>query len=91
MSCTIPTPNGPRLALTLIAGGEPRMRLERRLRCAAGGLGLALDLTVSSDPESFGLRYEQTPVVLHDGQILFSGLPRTEKIQAILTGLMGQQ
>jgi len=91
MSCGTPLPGAPRLALTLIAGGEPRMRLERRLRCAAGGLGLALDLTVSGDPESFGLRYEQTPVVLRDGQILFSGLPRTEKIQAILTGLKGQQ
>lgn len=79
--CRLPPPDAPRLALTLAGSGESLLRLEKRLSCAAAGLGLALDVEVCKDTEALGIPFEQTPAVLVDGRIMFSGLPRTEEIE----------
>jgi len=80
-SCRLLPPGAPRLALTLAGSGEPLLRLEKRLSCAAAGLGLALDMNIRKDVEALGIRFEETPAVLVDGQMVFSGLPRTEEIE----------
>lgn len=67
--------------LTLVGSGEDALRLEKRLRCAAGGLGLALELDVRKDAQALGIPYEKTPALLLQGQIALSGLPRTEEIE----------
>jgi len=79
--CRLPPPNAPRLALTLVGSGEPLLRLEKRLSCAAAGLELALELEIRKDVEDLGIPFEQTPAVLVDGQMAFFGLPRTEEIE----------
>lgn len=52
--------------LTLVGAGEPLLRLQRRLGCAAAEAGLTLQLDVGKKrPEAvLLLRYEQTPAVL---------------------------
>lgn len=67
--------------LTLVGSGEPLLRMEKRLSCAAAGLGLALDLAIRKDAEALGVAFEQTPVVLQDGIIVLRGLLRTEEIE----------
>ena len=79
--CRLPPPGAPRLALTLVGSGEPLLRLEKRLSCAAAGLGLALDVETRKDAAALGIPFEQTPAVLVEGQMAFSGLPRTEEIE----------
>lgn len=82
MTLCAPLPtNAQRIELILVVMGEPLPRLEKRLSCAAAGLGLALELTVGKDAESLGIPYGQTPVVLWKGQVALSGLPRTEEIE----------
>lgn len=73
-----------RQQLTLVGSGEPLLRLEKRMGCAAAGLGLTLMFDVRHDHEAFGLAYADTPAVLLGGQLVFSGLPRTEAIEAWL-------
>jgi len=73
-----------RQPLTLVGSGEPLLRLEKRMSCAAAGLGLKLEFDVRRDYEAFGLAYVDTPAVLLGGQLVFSGLPRTEAIEAWL-------
>ena len=77
-------PGAPRIALTLVGAGEPLLRLEKRLSCAAAGLGLALDMDIRKDAESFGIPVAQTPAVLMNGQVVLHGLPRTEELEAWL-------
>jgi len=77
-------PGAPRIALTLVGAGEPLLRLEKRLSCAAAGLGLALDMDIRKDAESFGIPVAQTPAVLMNGQVVLQGLPRTEDLEAWL-------
>jgi len=85
MSACIPSPPGTlRIALTLVGTGEPLLRLEKRLSCAAAGLGLALDLDIQKDAAALGIPFDQTPAVLLDGRVVFNGLPRTEEIEAWL-------
>lgn len=76
--------DAPRLALTLVGSGEALMRLEKRLHCAAVGLGLALDLTVHKEGETLGIPHGVTPLVLYKGEVVWQGLPRTEEIEAWL-------
>lgn len=83
-TCVTPPPGAPVVELTLVGAGEPLIRLEKRLHCAAAGLGLRLVLTLDKNPEARGIPYAQTPVVLADGNIIFSGLPRTEEVEAWL-------
>jgi hypothetical protein len=73
-----------RQQLTLVGSGEPLLRLEKRMGCAAAGLGLKLNFELRRDHEAFGLAYADTPAVLLGGQLVFSGLPRTETIEAWL-------
>jgi len=75
------------MKLTLVGAGEPLLRLQKRLGCAATELGVTLQLDIEKHPEAVGLRYEQTPAVLAQGRCLVSGLPRTEEIVAILSTL----
>ena len=82
--CIPPPPGAPVIELTLVGAGEPLIRLERRLHCAASGLGFRLDLTLRKDPEALGIPYMQTPAILADGRVLLSGLPRTEDIETLL-------
>lgn len=82
--CVTPPPGASRIALTLVGNGESLLRLEKRLHCAAGGLGLALDLDIRKDADALGIPFARTPAVLRDGQVVLSGLPRTEEIEAWL-------
>lgn len=75
------------LKLTLVGAGEPLLRLQKRLGCAATELGLTLQLDIEKHPEAVGLRYGQTPAVLAQGRCIVSGLSRTEEIVAILRAL----
>ncbi len=72
------------IALILVGTGEPLLRLEKRLHCAAAGLGLALDLEICKDAEALGIPFAQTPAVLVDGRVALTGLPRTEEIEVWL-------
>jgi len=83
-ACIAPPPGAPVVALTLVGTGEPLLRLEKRLACAAAGLGLALDLTVLKDAEALGIPFAQTPAVLVERRVVLSGLPQTEEIEAWL-------
>jgi hypothetical protein len=75
------------MKLTLVGAGEPLLRLQKRLGCAATELGVTLQLDIEKHPEAVGLRYEQTPAVLAQGRCLVSGLPHTGDIVAILRAL----
>jgi hypothetical protein len=82
MTACIPPPLGaPVVELTQVGTGEPLLRLEKRLHCAAAGLGLALDLAIRKDAEALGIPFAQTPAVLVDGRVVLTGLPRTEEIE----------
>jgi hypothetical protein len=70
--------------LTLVGSGESALRLEKRLSCAAAGLGLALELDMRKDAAALGIPFTQTPTVLLEGRVTLSGLPRTEEIEAWL-------
>jgi hypothetical protein len=74
--------------LTIIGSGEPLLRLQKRLTCAAKGLHLKLNLEISKDHEAFAIAYEQTPAVFLDGEMAFSGLPRTEEIENWLKNMV---
>jgi len=82
--CILPPPDAPVVELTLVGAGESLIRLEKRLHCAAAGLGLALDLDIRKDAESLGIPFAQTPAVLMNRQVVLHGLPRTEDIEAWL-------
>jgi hypothetical protein len=83
-SCAIPPADAPVIRLTLAGAGEPLLRMERRLSCAAGGAGIQLLLDIRKDIEALGIPHAQTPIVLHEGKVIFRGLPRTEEIEAWL-------
>ena len=83
-ACLTSPPDAPRIALTLVGAGEPLLRLEKRLSCAAAGLGLALDLDIRKDAESLGISFAQTPAVVSGGKVVLHGLPRTEDVEAWL-------
>lgn len=82
-----PKMNDRTIKLTLVGAGEPLLRLQKRLGCAATELGVTLQLDIEKHPEAVGLRYGQTPAVLAQGRCLISGLPRTEEIVTILRAL----
>lgn len=82
--CAAPPPGAPIIHLTLVGSGEPLLRLEKRLSCAAAGAGFALQLDILKDAGALGIPFEQTPAVLQAGRIVLSGLPRTEEIEAWL-------
>lgn len=77
-------PGAPTLKLTVVGSGEPLLRIEKRLQCAAAGLGLVLDLDIHKDPQALGIPFAQTPAVLDSGKTVFLGLPRTEDMEAWL-------
>jgi len=81
-------PNTASLQLTVIGMGEPLLRLQKRLGCAAVELGITLQLQIEKNPEAFGLRHDQTPAVLAQGRVVFTGLPRTEDIVILLRAHM---
>lgn len=79
--------NGKTMKLTLVGTGEPLLRLQKRLGCAATELGVTLLLDIEQHPGAAGLRDEQTPALLAQGRCIVSGLPRTEEIVALLRAL----
>ena len=83
-SCAVPPPGAPVVHLTLVGTGEPLLRMEKRLACAAAGAGVALQLHIRKNSEMLGIPFEKTPAVLMNGQMVMSGLPRTEDIEAWL-------
>lgn len=85
--CTRPPSGAPVVKLTVVGSGEPLLRLQKRLSCAAAGMGLALDMEIQKDAAAFAIPYEQTPAVLVNGQIGLCGLPRTEEIEDWLRGM----
>lgn len=87
-SCATPPAQAPVLNLTLVGTGESLLRMEKRLSCAAAGLGIRLEIEIRKDADAFGIAYQQTPAVLHDGKVIFRGLPRTEEIEAWLKQLV---
>jgi hypothetical protein len=89
--CVLPPSGAPVVALTLVGTGEPLIRLEKRLHCAAAGLGLRLELTLRKDMETFGIPYALTPAVLFNGKAVLTGLPRTEEIEAWLCATLAAE
>ena len=87
-SCTSPPVAAPVIRLTLVGAGEPLLRMERRLSCAAGGAGIRLILEIRKNVETLNIDHAATPLVLHEGKVIFSGLPRTEEIEAWLKQLV---
>lgn len=87
MDCVSGIPAIRNLALTLAGAGESLLRLERRVGCAASAAGFALELTQRKDYEVLGLTIADTPALLHEGQVIFRGLPRTEEIESWLKSL----
>jgi hypothetical protein len=87
-SCATLPANSPVISITLAGSGDPLLRMEKRLSCAAAGLGVRLDIEIRKDADALGIPYSQTPAVLHDGKVIFSGLPRTEEIEACLRNLV---
>jgi hypothetical protein len=79
--CAAPPLDAPVVSLTLMGAGEPLLRMEKRLSCAAGGAGIRLELDIRKDVEALDIPHAQTPLVLHEGKVIFSGLPRTEEIE----------
>ncbi|GAB4116648.1 MAG: hypothetical protein Fur0026_04070 [Sideroxydans sp.] len=86
-SCATPPMDAPVVKLTLAGTGEPLLRVEKRLSCAAAGARLRLELAIVKEAEALGIPFAQTPAVLHDGKVIFSGLPRTEEIEVWLKRL----
>lgn len=84
VACAAPLPDAPLLRLKLAGRGEPLLRMEKRLSCAAAGAGLKLELEIRKDYEALGIAPSDTPAVLCDGQVVFNGVPRTEEIEAWL-------
>ena len=82
--CQAAPPGAPVVKLTLVGAGEPLLRLQKRLDCAASGLGLALEVETCKTPEAMGIPYNMSPAILVDGRLAVSGLPRTEEIEAWL-------
>ena len=87
-SCANPPDDAPVIRLTLAGIGEPLLRMEKRLSCAAGGAGIRLMLEVRKDIEALDIPDAETPLVLYEGKMIFSGLPRTEEIEARLKQLV---
>lgn len=83
-SCAAPPVNAPFIHLTLAGSGEPLLRMEKRLSCAAAGAGVRLELEIRKDYEALGIASGDTPAVLLQGQVIFKGLLRTEEIEAWL-------
>jgi len=89
MSACVALPSdAPVIQLTLVGTGEPLLRMEKRLSCAASGVGIRLDMEIRKDAEAMGIPFQQTPAVLHDGKVIFSGLHRTEEIESWLKSLI---
>jgi len=87
-ACATPPTDAPVVCLTLVGIGESLLRMEKRLSCAAAGLGIRLKVEICKDADAMGISYSQTPAVLHDGKVIFSGLHRTEEIEAWLKNLI---
>ena len=87
-ACVALPPDAPVIQLTLVGTGEPLLRMEKRLSCAASGAGIRLEVKIRKDAEALGLSFQQTPAVLHDGTLICNGLPRTEEIEVWLKKLI---
>lgn len=87
-ACASPPLDAPVVSLTLVGAGEPLLRMEKRLSCAAAGLGIRLDMEIRKDADALGVPYLQTPAVLRKGKVIFNGLPRTEVIETWLKDLI---
>ena len=47
-------------------------------------MGVRLEIEIRKDADVLGIPYAQTPAVLHEGKVIFNGLPRTEEIETWL-------
>lgn len=83
-TCSTPLPGAPLVRLTLVGTGEPLLRMEKRLSCAAVGVGITLELDIRKDAEGQGIPPASTPVVMLDGQVILRCLLRTEEIEHFL-------
>jgi hypothetical protein len=81
-SCVPPPADAPVLRLILVGTGESLLRMEKRLSCAASGATVCLYLDILKNAETLGLSQTELPIVLHEGKVIFSGLPRTEEIES---------
>ena len=89
-SCATPPTDAPVIRLTLVGTGELLLRMEKRLSCAAAGLGIRLDMEIRKDADALDISYQQTPAVLYEGKVVFKGLHRTEEIEVWLKNLFYQ-
>ena len=58
--------------------------MEKRLSCAAAGVGIALELDIRKDVVGQGIPLALTPIVMLDEQVILRGLLRTEEIERFL-------
>lgn len=85
-------PKAPKtMYLTMVGSGEPLLRLQKRLACAATELGITLQLGIDKDYAARGLEYSQTPAVMANEKVLMSGLKRTEEIVSILRAVFASE
>ena len=87
-SCATTSSDVPIVNLILAGAGEPLLRMQKRMSCAAASLGIRLDIEIRKDSEALGILYSQTPAVLHDGKVIVSSLHRTEEIEVWLKNLV---
>jgi hypothetical protein len=87
-ACVTPPAHAPVVSLTLVGTGEPLLRMEKRLSCAAAGVGIDLVMEIRKDADAMGIADTQTPAILHDGKVIFSGLHRAEEIEVWLKKLI---
>jgi hypothetical protein len=67
--------------------GESLLRMEKRMSCAASGLGIRLSIEVRKDAEALGIPFQHTPTVMHEDKVIFCGLRRTEEIEEWLNAI----
>jgi glutamine amidotransferase len=78
------------IELTLVGSGEPMIRMEKRLRCAAFALGVSLKLDHAIALDELGLRHDEIPALIHHGKVAMKGLARTEDIEVWLKNIKNE-
>ncbi len=88
--CALPPgEKAPRLRVQVIGRGQEVLRLKKRLVCAAGALGVLLDIEyLPDDIRAAELGARRGPLVMAAGRVIADGPEPVEQIQARLAQLL---